>query len=66
MSIGLLLPSALLALLALAIPLLLHLIRQNEQTRIEFAALRWLVARAQPRRRPRFNEWLLLALRLSQ
>lgn len=65
MSLGLLLPSALLALLALAIPLLLHLIRQNEQTRIEFAALRWLVARAQPRRRPRFNELLLLALRLS-
>ncbi len=64
MSLGLLLPSALLALLALAIPLLLHLVRQTEQTRIEFAALRWLVARAQPRRRPRFNEWLLLALRL--
>lgn len=64
MSMGLLLPSSLLALLALAIPLLLHLVRQTEQKRIEFAALRWLVARAQPRRRPRFNEWLLLALRL--
>ncbi len=64
MNIGLLLPSALLALLALAVPLLLHLVRQTEQKRIEFAALRWLVARAQPRRRPRFNEWLLLALRL--
>lgn len=64
MSLGLLLPSALLALLALAVPLLLHLVRQSEQTRIEFAALRWLVARAQPRRRPRFNEWLLLALRM--
>ncbi len=64
MSLGLLLPSGLLALLALAIPLLLHLVRQTEQKRIEFAALRWLVARAQPRRRPRFNEWLLLALRL--
>lgn len=64
MSLGLLLPSALLALLALAIPLLLHLVRQTEQKRIEFAALRWLRARAQPRKRPRFNEWLLLALRL--
>lgn len=64
MRLGLLLPSALLALLALAVPLLLHLVRQTEQKRIEFAALRWLVARAQPRRRPRFNEWLLLALRL--
>lgn len=64
MNLGFLLPSALLALLALAVPLLLHLVRQTEQTRVEFAALRWLVARAQPRRRPRFNEWLLLALRL--
>ncbi|MDI1253211.1 BatA domain-containing protein [Thermomonas sp.] len=61
---NLLLPSALIALLALAIPLLVHLVRQTQQKRIEFAALRWLVARAQPRRRPRFNEWLLLALRL--
>ncbi len=64
MSLALLLPSALIALLALLLPLLLHLVRQTEQKRIEFAALRWLVARAQPRRRPRFNEWLLLALRL--
>ena len=64
MNMGLLLPTALIALLALAVPVLLHLIRQTEQKRIEFAALRWLVARAQPRRRPRFNEWLLLILRL--
>ena len=64
MSIGLLLPSALLALAALLVPLLVHLVRQTEQKRIQFAALRWLVARAQPRRRPRFNEWLLLLLRL--
>lgn len=64
MNLGLLLPSALIALLAMALPVLLHLVRQTEQERIEFAALRWLVARAQPRRRPRFNEWLLLILRL--
>ncbi len=64
MNIGLLLPAGLIALLALAVPLLLHLVRQTEQKRIEFAALRWLVSRAQPRRRPRFNEWLLLTLRL--
>ncbi|MEO6234778.1 MAG: BatA domain-containing protein [Thermomonas sp.] len=64
MSVGLLLPSALLALAALLVPLLVHLVRQTEQTRIQFAALRWLLARAQPRRRPRFNEWLLLMLRL--
>ena len=64
MSLDLLLPSALVALLALAVPLLLHLVRQTEQKRIEFAALHWLRVRAQPRKRPRFNEWLLLALRL--
>lgn len=64
MNIGLLLPSALLALAALLLPLLVHLVRQTEQTRIAFAAMRWLVARAQPRRRPRFNEWLLLLVRL--
>jgi len=63
-NIGLLLPSALLALAALLLPLLVHLVRQTEQTRIAFAAMRWLVARAQPRRRPRFNEWLLLLVRL--
>lgn len=64
MSISLLLPTALLALAALLLPLLVHLVRQTEQTRIAFAAMRWLVARAQPRRRPRFNEWLLLLVRL--
>ena len=64
MNIGLLLPSALLALAALLLPLLVHLVRQTEQTRIPFAAMRWLVPRAQPRRRPRFSEWLLLLVRL--
>ena len=64
MSLGLLLPAGLLALLALAIPLLLHLVRRNERTRIQFAALRWLAARAQPLRRPHFDDLLLLALRL--
>ena len=64
MSFGLLLPSALLALAALLVPLLVHLVRQTEQKRISFAAWRWLVARAQPQRRLRFNEWLLLLLRL--
>ncbi|HSD17129.1 MAG TPA: BatA domain-containing protein [Thermomonas sp.] len=64
MNVGLLLPSALLALAALLLPLLVHLVRQTEQTRIAFAAMRWLVARAQPRRRPRFNEWPLLLVRL--
>ena len=64
MSFGLLLPAALLALAALLLPVLLHLVRQSDRTRVEFAALRWLTARAQPRRRPRLDEWLLLLLRL--
>lgn len=64
MNLGLLLPAGLLALFALALPLLLHLVRQSEQKRVEFAALRWLSVRARPRRRPRLDEWLLLLLRL--
>lgn len=64
MNLGLLLPAGLLALFALALPLLLHLVRQSEQKRVAFAALRWLSVRARPRRRPRLDEWLLLLLRL--
>lgn len=64
MSLSLLLPLALSALLALAIPLLLHLARREQQRRTVFAALRWLRARPRPRRRIRFDEWPLLALRL--
>ena len=61
---GLLLPAGLLALIALALPLLLHLVRREEQRPVDFAALRWLSARVRPRRRLRFEERLLLALRL--
>ena len=61
---GLLLPAGLLALAALALPLLLHLARREEQRPVEFAALRWLQARVRPRHRLRFEERLLLALRL--
>ncbi len=64
MSLGLLLPAGLLALAAMLVPIVLHLVRQSEQKRVEFAALRWLTVRAQPRRRPRLDEWLLLLLRL--
>lgn len=64
MNVGLLLPAGLLALVALALPIALHLVRQSEQRRVEFAALRWLSVRARPRRRPRLDEWLLLLLRL--
>lgn len=61
---GLLLPAGLFALAALALPLLLHLARREEQRPVDFAALRWLSARVRPRRRLRFEERLLLALRL--
>jgi len=63
-SFGLLLPGALLALAVLVLPVLLHLVRQSDRKRVEFAALRWLTTRAQPRRRPRIDEWTLLLLRL--
>lgn len=64
MSLSLLMPLGLAALAALLLPLLIHLVRRNEQRQVSFAALRWLAAKAQPRRKRRFEEWLLLALRL--
>ena len=60
----LLLPIGLVALAALAIPLLIHLARRSEQRPTDFAALRWLRHKPKPRHRIRFDEWLLLALRL--
>jgi len=64
MDLALLWPAGLLALAALAVPLLLHLRRATEARRVEFAALRWLSPRQRPRRRLRLREWLLLLLRL--
>lgn len=64
MSIALLLPAALAALAALALPLLIHLARRLQQRPIAFAALRWLRANPKPDRRIRFDEWPLLLLRL--
>ena len=64
MSLGLLLPAGLAALLALLLPLVLHLTRRAEERPKSFAALRWLRVRQRPRQRVRFEEWLLLALRL--
>lgn len=58
-------PLALFALLALALPLLLHLDRRRTPRRLLFPALRWL-GRAQPvRRSARLTEGLLLSLRLA-
>ena len=59
-----LLPAAFAALAALLLPLLVHLNRSSERKPTWFAALRWLSETARPRRRIRFEELLLLALRL--
>lgn len=65
MSVALLTPLGLAALAALAIPLLLHLVRRLELTTTEFAALRWISQRVRPRRRVRVERPWLLALRLA-
>lgn len=64
MNLALLLPVALAALAALVLPLLIHLARRSEQRPTDFAALRWLRQKAKPRHRIRFDEWLLLLMRL--
>ena len=64
MNLALLLPAALTALAALALPLLIHLARRSEQRPTDFAALRWLRQKAKPRHRIRFDEWPLLLSRL--
>lgn len=64
MNLVLLLPLGLAALVAWLVPLLIHLRRRSEQHRTDFAALRWLPARARPRSRLRFEEWPLLLVRL--
>jgi hypothetical protein len=61
---SLLLPSALLALTALILPLLIHLSRRSEQKPTDFAALRWISTQLRPRRKWVLQEILLLLLRL--
>jgi hypothetical protein len=60
----LLAPLGLAALAALIVPMLVHLRRKDEDVPLDFAAMRWLEALPRPKRRLRFDEWLLLALRL--
>jgi hypothetical protein len=64
MSLAFLATSALAALAALAIPLLIHLARRPELHTLDFAALRWIRARHRPQRRLTLEERGLLALRL--
>lgn len=61
---ALLLPAALVTLIALVIPLAVHLARRSEERPTDFAALEWLREKPRPKSRLRFDEWLLLALRL--
>ena len=64
MTPALLLPMALAALTALAIPLILHIARRSEEQPTIFAALRWLRQKPKPRARLRLDEWPLLIARL--
>jgi hypothetical protein len=47
------------------VPLLIHLVRRLQLIDTEFAALRWISSRAQPRRRVRFERPWLLLIRLA-
>lgn len=64
MSLSFALPGLLWALAAVALPVLLHLVRRERQQKTVFAALAWLDPRQRPRRRLRLRDWLLLLLRL--
>lgn len=64
MNFGLLAPLGLVALVALAVPVLIHLVRRLELESTEFAALRWVDERVRPQRRQRIEQPLLLVLRL--
>lgn len=64
MSLSFALPGLLWALAAIAVPLLLHLVRRERQQRTVFAALAWLDPRQRPRRRLQLRDWLLLLLRV--
>ena len=64
MNPALLLPVGLAALLALAIPVVIHIARRTESRTIDFAALRWLDPQPKPRRSLTIDERLLLAARL--
>ena len=65
MSLAWLFPLGFAALAAWVLPLLLHLVRREQRTPTDFAALRWLAVRTRPRRRVRFDERWLLAVRLA-
>lgn len=65
MTPALLAPLALGALLAVLVPLAIHIARRTETQVIDFAALRWLNPNPKPVRRLRLDERMLLALRIA-
>jgi aerotolerance regulator-like protein len=65
LTLTLLAPLGLAALFALALPIVIHLVRRIELRTTEFAALRWISERIRPRRRLRFERPWLLLLRLA-
>ena len=62
---ALLAPAALGALLAVLVPLAIHIARRPEPQTIDFAALRWLNPNPKPVQRLRVDERLLLAVRIA-
>ena len=64
MALGWLFPLGLAGLVALLVPLLLHLARRRSQRVLPFAAMRWLPTGRAPRRKLRLQEHRLLVLRL--
>lgn len=64
MSIALLYMTGLAALAALAVPMLLHLIRRAEYQTTPFAAMRWIRAQQRQQKRLRLRDLPLLLLRL--
>ena len=64
MTPGLLFPLGLAALAALILPLVIHIARRTEDRPTDFAALRWLRQKPRPKSRLRFDERLLLVIRL--
>jgi hypothetical protein len=65
MTPALLVPAALGALLAVLVPLAIHIARRTETQTIDFAALRWLNPNPKPIQRLRLDERLLLAVRIA-
>lgn len=62
---ALLAPAALSALLAVLVPLAIHIARRTEARTIDFAALRWLNPNPKPIQRLRLDEKRLLAVRIT-